>query len=642
MSDKKSQKSLDAQTFLKIRKWYLLALAGIAFTIIVAQVLIQRHLDSQLSDSRVINLAGRQRAYSQKLVKEVLLLQDATFEEAQEKIVPEIRKTLLVWKESHEGLQEGSPALGLPVEDDVAILAHFREIEPHYSAMATAAENILRTFSTADSIPTTTSTANPMPTTVSPTDSIPKTVSTLNPIPSERLQNDISILLKNEPHFLRLMDTIVNEYDRNSKEKLQDLKRKELLLLAFSLLILLLEILFIFRPLSLQVRKTIADLLDNQKKSEVRAREIQELYTEKEKSLQELQELNFVIDNAALFASARKDGSVVFISKKFKNLLGIADRELNKPLSEILTTDAGQREYLREILKSNRKNVIRNEEIKIMTVAGDQVWLDMSIVPMHPSSRKQSVLILCSDITERKKNLLKVEQLTQQNFEERMQQKKAQASQIVEGQEEERKRIAKDIHDGIGQMLTALKFNIESIDPSQTQKTTEKIAYLKDLTADLIRGVRTATFNLTPPELGDHGIFPALRKMTEELSKLTGKTILFENKAEGHMRFDSLAETNIYRVTQEAVNNSIKYAQANYILVSINFKDSILSVVVDDDGKGFDDTILGEVPKNTSEGGMGLFFMKERIDYINGRLFINSVPGKGTRVTINYRTEDKT
>ena len=141
----------------------------------------------------------------------------------------------------------------------------------------------------------------------------------------------------------------------------------------------------------------------------------------------------------------------------------------------------------------------------------------------------------------------------------------------------------------------------------------------------------------TPPELGDHGIFPAIQKMTQELSKLTGKTILFDNKSEKNQRFDSLAETNIYRATQEAVNNAIKYAQANYILVTINFGEGMLSVVIDDDGKGFNDSILGETPKNTSEGGMGLFYMKERIDYINGRLFINSVPGKGTRVTINYK-----
>jgi signal transduction histidine kinase len=188
-------------------------------------------------------------------------------------------------------------------------------------------------------------------------------------------------------------------------------------------------------------------------------------------------------------------------------------------------------------------------------------------------------------------------------------------------------------------MLTALKFNIESINLTNKEKTAEKIAYIKGLTADLIKGVRTATFNLTPPELSDHGLFPAIQKMTVELSKLTGKTILFENMANETVRLDSLAETNIYRVVQEAVNNAIKYAEATYILVTINYSNHILSVVIDDDGKGFDPSEKGKAPKNTSGGGMGLFFMKERIGYINGRLFLHSVPGKGTRVTINYNTE---
>ncbi|NNE76801.1 MAG: PAS domain-containing protein [Pricia sp.] len=608
MSDPKNQRPLDFETSQTIRKRYLLAIAGIALTIIIAQILIQSHLNTQLTDSRVINVAGKQRALSQKLVKEVLILNETTGEATRQEIISEIQKTLSQWKSAQEGLQQGDENLGLPLEDDADIITLFREIEPHHTAMVTAVQSILDDTEEID---------------------------------QEDFISNTSILLQNERFFLGLMDTIVNQYDERSKAKLQNLKRKEYLLLSFSLLILLLEILFIFRPLSIQIRNTIRNLMDNQLKLEANAKEIQNLFMENEKSLKELQEINFVIDNAALFASARNDGSVVFISKKFLNLLGLLDKDLNKPLSEILTTDEGQQEYLREVLKTNRKNVIRTEEIEVTTKNGNHLWLDMSIVPMHQSSKQQSILILCSDITERKKNLLKIEQFRQQNFEDSMRRKREQASQIVEGQEEERKRIAKDIHDGIGQMLTALRFNIESIDLENKEKTAEKMVYLKKLTSDLIKGVRTATFNLTPPELSDHGIFPALQKMTVELSKLTGKTILFENKTEENRRFDSLAETNIYRATQEAVNNAIKYAKANYILVTVNYSNNMLSVVIDDDGKGFDPAKLDEVPKNTSEGGMGLFFMKERIGYINGRLFINSAPGKGTRVTINYKTDKK-
>ncbi|MGX1928655.1 type IV pili methyl-accepting chemotaxis transducer N-terminal domain-containing protein [Flagellimonas sp. 2504JD4-2] len=608
MENHKQQQALDTATFLRVRKWYLLALATIALTIIVAQILIQQHLNSQLNDSRVINVAGRQRAFSQKLVKEVLLLKNASGNEvAYQSIRNDLEHTLFVWKTSHDGLQNGNDSIGLPKEENKIILDLFKDLNPHHETMVEAAENILGDSGGLSLVP-----------------------------PS--YDGQLQVLLNNEQAFLTKMDAIVNEYDAQSKEKLQKLKLKEYGLLAISLLILFLEVVLIFRPLSIQIRETISKLIQSQIKSDNTASEVKRLFEEKERSLQQLQELNFVIDNAALFASTRKDGTVVFISKKFLGLLERTETQVNLPLAEILTEDEGQQQYLREILTSKRKS-IRTEEIEIKTKKGKYLWLDMSIIPMHQSSLEQSVLILCSDITERKKNQLKIEELTKQNYEERMQQKQLQASQIVEGQEEERKRIAKDIHDGIGQMLTALKFNIESINLNQKEKSKEKIAYLKTLASDLIKGVRTATFNLTPPELEDHGIFPALQKMTVELSKLTGKNILYENKTEKNIRFDSLAETNIYRVTQEAVNNAIKYAEANYILVTINHADGLLSVVIDDDGKGFDPSVLDKVAKKNSEGGMGVFFMKERINYINGRLFINSIPGEGTRVTINYKVD---
>lgn len=605
MAERHHQPPVDTATFLRIRKWYILALSGIALLIIVAQILIQLHLNSQLSDSRVINVAGRQRAYSQKLVKEALILTELADADSKQHIISELQRTLNVWKVSHHGLQFGNDSLGLPVEDDAEILALYDKIRPHHAAMVAATESMLSQIG-------------------DPANALPK-----------GFYGNERILLANERPFLRLMDTIVNEYDKRSKEQLQRLKVKEYVLLVVALLILLLEMLFIFRPLSIHIRNTISKLMENQSRSEKDAREIKKLYEEKERSLQELQELNFVIDNAALFVSIKKDGTVVFISKKFLDLLGYTKGELNKPFSELLTTDEGQQQYLREILKRNR-NAIRNEEIRIRTLHGEELWLDMSIIPMPHSKLQQSILLLCSDITERKQNQLKVQELTRQNYEENMRQKQQQASQIVEGQEEERKRIAKDIHDGIGQMLTALKFNIESINLKNKEKTAEKIHFIKSLTADLIKGVRTATFNLTPPELSDHGIVPALQKMTAVLSKLTGKNILFENHTQENIRLDSLAETNIYRVVQEAVNNAIKYADANYILVAINLRDGMLSIMVDDDGKGFDYSIADLEPLPSSEGGMGLFFMKERIGYIEGRLFINSVKGKGTRITINY------
>ena len=158
-----------------------------------------------------------------------------------------------------------------------------------------------------------------------------------------------------------------------------------------------------------------------------------------------------------------------------------------------------------------------------------------------------------------------------------------------------------------------------------------KIDDLKALSKELIQGVRMATFNLTPPELTDHGIASALLTLTQKLSKLTGKNILFDNTSDFEGRFDSLTEINLYRITQEAVNNAIKYAESNFILVRINHSKHLLSISIEDNGKGFD---IEKVNQRKSEG-MGLVFMEERIKYIAGRLFINSEIGEGTKITIN-------
>jgi len=214
-----------------------------------------------------------------------------------------------------------------------------------------------------------------------------------------------------------------------------------------------------------------------------------------------------------------------------------------------------------------------------------------------------------------------------------MNQQKIISSKIIENQEKEQSRIAKDVHDGIGQMLTGLKYNLESIDTKDLKKTNAKIEHLKALTTDIIKGVRTATFNLTPPELADHGIVPAITKLTQELARLTGNKIIFFNKTNFNLRLDSLTEINIYRITQEAINNAIKYADSTHILVSLSHSENILSIVIDDNGKGFDPEKIKNV-KN-ADGGMGMTFMRERIKYIEGRLFLNSEIGRGTRVTLN-------
>jgi two-component system sensor histidine kinase DegS len=398
-----------------------------------------------------------------------------------------------------------------------------------------------------------------------------------------------------------------------------------------SLLAVLFFVMFILVFVKQYFQKIIDILIKSNIYNKKQIAELKEQYELKELAYQELESLNFVVDNAALFASTKLDGTVLYMSKKFSDLLRLEKNDIRGSIELLLTQNEGQQQELKDVFLTTRQRSWIGE-VELTSRSGENLWLEISVIPMNISYGKQSLFLLGNDITERKENQEEIDKIKQVEYESKVQLQKNQSSQIVEAQEGERKRIAKDIHDGIGQILTALKFSVESINLDNTEKAKEKIKDLKIVFGQLIKDVRAVTFSLTPPELIDHGIVPALRKMTQEISKLSGKNILFENKTDFNERFDSLIETNLYRVAQEATNNALKYADSTYVLVSVTHTKDLLSIMIDDNGNGFDTNQM----INSEKGlGMGLFFMRERVNYVNGRLFINSTIGEGTRITIN-------
>ena len=378
-------------------------------------------------------------------------------------------------------------------------------------------------------------------------------------------------------------------------------------------------------------QKLISILIESNIYNKAQIEELKEQYELKEQAYQELESLNYVMDNAALFASAKWDGTVLYMSKKFSNLLGLDKKEIRGSIEHLLTQKEGQQQNLKDLFQSTRQKMWVGE-VELTTKENKKLWLEITLIPTNQGQGKQSLFLLGNNVTKRKEIQDEIDRVQQIDYENLVQLQKDQASQIVEAQEEERKRIAKDIHDGIGQILTALKFSVESINLENRENSAKKLQDLKVVFSQLIKDVRAVTFSLTPPELSDHGIAPALKKMTEEISKLSGKNIFFENKTDFQKRFDSLTETNLYRVAQEAVNNSLKYANSTFVLVSVSHTKDLLSIVIDDNGAGFD----VDAVENSEKGlGMGLFFMKERVNYVDGRLFVNSTKGEGTRITIN-------
>ncbi|HEY6142950.1 MAG TPA: ATP-binding protein [Flavobacterium sp.] len=587
-------------SFKNLRKLYLFALLTIAITVLLSQLLIQYNLHSQLSDSRIINTSGRQRMLSQKLTKEILILNFITDSKNNQEGVDRAKEIIKLWKFNQEALEKGNDSLGFPKEKSKALSDLFLDIKPNFNNIDNAATAFLKNKELG--------------------------------IKEEENQELVQTILKNGAVFLEKMNQIVGQYDKEALEKVTLQSKTEYGILIFTMLVLLLEFIFIFKPTNKKIETLISKLLSSEKKALKLARDTEIIGEAKENSVKELKSLNYAMENTLLYCRVAPDGSLIHIGEKFSKLLQYNPFHSDKTFSKVLTPVEKEQLFIDRIITQRQKSGWQGE-INITNKNGDLIWLDLSMVPVTIKKEESELLIICFDITERKKAEEEVERLNLENVTDKINHQKVISSKIVENQENEQNRIAREIHDGIGQMLTGLKFSLESIDIDDKEKAQQKIEYLKKLALDIIKGVRTATFNLMPPELSDHGINSALAKLAQELSKLTGKNILFYNKSNFDIRLDSLVEVNIYRLTQEAINNAIKYADSTHIVVQLSHSNNILSIIIDDNGKGFD---VNEVAKKrNSESGMGLLFMKERMEYINGRVFVNSIIDEGTRVTFN-------
>jgi two-component system, NarL family, sensor histidine kinase DegS len=594
---KEAVKSLN---FKKLKQLYIFALGTIAITVLLSQVLIQYNINSQFNDSRLINFSGKQRMLSQKLVKEVLILNFISNSDQKKQEINNLSKTLFTWQFRHYALEKGNDSLEFPKDKSKIITELFVNIKPNFDSIRIATTHFIKN--------------NKNSTTQSDNQKLFKTI------------------LNNESIFLTKMNKIVGQYEYEAFEKVRLQRNTEYGILIFTLLLLLLEFIFIFKPTNQRIETLISKLLSSERKAVKLAYDTEVMSKIKEDSVNELKSLNYAMENTLLYCRITPDGTIIHIGEKFAKLINYNAFITQKKFSKILTTNEKDQQNLDQIIFDKQRTGWQGQ-FKAIKNDNDVLWLDLSMVPVTITKDESELLVICFDITERKKAQKEVERLNIESSNEKINQQKVISSKIVENQENEQNRIAKEIHDGIGQMLTGLKFSLESIDLDNKEKAAQKIEYLKKLSLDIIKGVRTATFNLMPPELSDHGIVPSIAKLTQELSKLTGKEILFFNKTGFDQRLDSLIEINIYRLTQEAINNAIKYANSTHIIVQLSHSDNLLSINIDDNGKGFDPEVV-EKSKN-SESGMGLVFMKERVQYVNGRVFINSIPGEGTRITFN-------
>jgi two-component system, NarL family, sensor histidine kinase DevS len=198
---------------------------------------------------------------------------------------------------------------------------------------------------------------------------------------------------------------------------------------------------------------------------------------------------------------------------------------------------------------------------------------------------------------------------------------------VVSAQELERQRLARELHDETGQALTSILLGLKSFeDAASPDDVAAATSELRELVVSTLQDVRRLAVELRPKALDDFGLVSALERLVETFREQTGIDVDLEPRL-GDQRLPPDVETTLYRITQEALTNVVKHAQAKRVSIVLTRRDGSVMAVIEDDGRGF-----GE--GRTKEDGLGLLGMSERIALVDGRLNVESSPGSGTTLSI--------
>ena len=198
---------------------------------------------------------------------------------------------------------------------------------------------------------------------------------------------------------------------------------------------------------------------------------------------------------------------------------------------------------------------------------------------------------------------------------------------VVAGQEVERRRLARELHDETGQALTSILLGLRAVDEAGNRDDVAKaVADLRELVVATLQDVRRLAVQLRPKVLDDFGLVPALERLAQAFSESSGIGVELEATV-GEARLPTEVETTVYRIVQEALTNVVKHAQATEVSILLVRRDGLLTAVLEDNGAGFD-------PGAVTSDSLGLEGMRERVALHDGRLTIETAPGSGTTLRV--------
>lgn len=484
---------LDQQVASRLTRFYVLALAVLAVLSLSGLLFIRKTIADHYDDSRVVNVAGRQRMLSQRLTKLALLRAEGI--PAADTV--SFDSLLHDWSQTHIQLRNGQLAMEKTymVRKSPTLDRMFAEIEPSFQAIDRGFRQINAPGAT-----------------------------------DANRRAALALILLHELPFVQRMNAIVFQIDTESFERVRTLERIEWLLTIATLLTLVIEGIFIFRPVVNHTQTVIRRLGRSEK---------------------ELTVANYRLE--------------------------LANRELEATNQNLAA--------------SNQK--LRDTQAELVRIAEEKHRLQMAEANVRSAA-------------------------------------------LLEGQEEERKRFARELHDGIGQMLTGLKLYAEKLKSTAglDEKQRIRFAELCELIADIIQTTRQISYNLMPSTLSDFGLGATLQLLAEQSTRSSGIPVVFDGHRDGK-RLNPALEIGLYRIAQEALHNAIKYANAPLIRITFQQDEQRVRLSVEDNGRGFPMTASDKWDK-PSLSANGLVNMRTRARLLNGELTITSKPKKGTTVHVSF------
>jgi two-component system sensor histidine kinase UhpB len=317
---------------------------------------------------------------------------------------------------------------------------------------------------------------------------------------------------------------------------------------------------------------------------------------------------------------------MLYVSPAYEEIWGRSCESLyQSPRSWMDSIHGEDRERIRQALESKQARGEYDEEYRVVRPDGSIRWIrDRAFPVTDKSGQVFRIAGVAEDVTERRRaeEALRAQATRLQKLSRRLR----------EVEEAERRRINHELHDRIGQSLSALSLSLDLIRPELDKRSSKAVKLRLDAAQKLIEAtnaqVRDLMAELHPPALDDYGLFAALRNYADTFAASAGVPIAVTGE-DLVPRLAPLAEMALFRIAQEALVNAAKHASATLVDVLLTTSGGKVTLAISDNGRGFDSARVG-----TKRASWGLSIMRERAEAIGAQLLVESLPGRGTRVLV--------